>query len=340
MSGILRLWDTFPCDTTSLMKITFNALGWFGSRIIFIITLLSLISACSPASQPVSTPIPETSSTTVPNFDHIVIVTFENKGYNKVVGSLLMPTFNFYARKYTLLTQFYAVAHPSLPNYIAMIGGDTFNISSDCKDCFVNAKSLPDLIEASGRTWKTYQEDMQSPCALTSQDENEYVQKHNPFVYFDAIRLDQKRCDSNVVSFKQLEKDIQSNSLPNFIFVTPNMCHNGHDCRMYRTDYWLYGFLNEIIPALEKDGKNYLVVLNWDEGQDNGTCCGLLQDGGGRIPVVLISPLVKCDYLDSTPYTHYSLLKTISKAWGLPYLGHAADPNQPIILAPWKAPGQ
>jgi hypothetical protein len=94
--------------------------------------------------------------------------------------------------------------------------------------------------------------------------------------------------------------------------------------------------MRRLIPALEKDGSNYLVVLTWDEGQDNASCCGLAQHAGGRIPVVLISPLVKSHYRDATPYTHYSLLKTISNAWGLPYLGHAANRNQPIILAPWN----
>jgi phosphatidylinositol-3-phosphatase len=280
--------------------------------------------------------MPDTPGTTVPNFDHIVIVTFENKDYNNVVGNLLMPHYNWYAWKYTLLTQFYAVTHPSLPNYLAMIGGDTFNISSDCYGCFVDAKSLPDLIEASGRTWKTYQEGMQVACGLGSQDEGDYLQKHNPFVYFDPIRLDKARCQEHVVSFKQLQSDIDADTLPNFIFITPDMCHIAHDCHLYKSDIWLGRLMDRLIPALEKDGSKYLVVLTWDEGQDNSSCCGLPQDAGGRIPVVLISPLVKSHYRDATPYTHYSLLKTISKAWGLPYLGHAANPSQPVILAPWK----
>jgi hypothetical protein len=77
-------------------------------------------------------------------------------------------------------------------------------------------------------------------------------------------------------------------------------------------------------------------VLNWDEGDQDGSCCGLPESAGGRIPVVLISPLVKDNFQDPTPYTHYSLLKTISKAWGLPGLGHASDKDKSLILAPWK----
>lgn len=308
----------------------------FTNSLIFLTTVFALLSACSSFSSRSSTSSAATSPAAVPNFDHIVIVIFENREFGKVIGNPLMPSYNGYARKYTLLTQYYAIMHPSLPNYIAMIGGDTFNIEKDCKNCYVNAPSLPDLIEASGRTWKTYQEDMQTPCALESQDESEYVPKHNPFVYFDAIRLDQERCNASVVPLEQLQKDMDAGTLPDFIFITPNMCHNGHDCKPYKADIWLRKFLHQLLPALEKESSNYLVVLDWDEGDKNGSCCGLPREAGGRIAVVLISPLVKNHFQDSTPYTHYSLLKTISKAWGLPYLGHAADDNQALILAPWK----
>lgn len=300
------------------------------------LAMLGLVFACSPARPKVTRPIPAAASGQIPNFDHIVIITFENKEFDKVIGNLFMPAYNGYARKHTLLTQYYAVTHPSLPNYLAMVGGSTFGIEENCEDCYVEAPSLPDLIEASGRTWKAYQEDMQTPCALGSQDEDEYVQKHNPFVYFNSIRLDEARCQSKVVPLEQLWKDAEAGMLPSYSFVTPNMCNNGHDCRLYKTDFWLRNFLNRLLPALEKDGPDYLVVLNWDEGEQDGSCCGLPPKAGGRIPVVLISPLVKEHFQDSTPYTHYSLLKTISKAWDLPYLGHAADESQPLIEAPWK----
>jgi phosphatidylinositol-3-phosphatase len=312
---------------------------WIAGRTLFIVSIVSLLGARTSSyssNPPISTPIPDTLTASVPDFDHIVIITFENRDYNRVIGNILMPDYNWYAWKYTRLTQFYAVTHPSLPNYLAMIGGDTFNISTDCYHCFVDAKSLPDLIEASGRTWRTYQEDMQTPCGLGSQDKSDYLQKHNPFVYFDPIRLDQKRCQQHVVSLNDLQSDIRAGTLPNFIFITPDMCHIAHDCHLYNADICLGKLMKSLLPALERKSSNYLVVLNWDEGQGNSSCCGLPQQAGGRIPVVLISPRVKSHYQDATPYTHYSLLKTISKAWGLPYLGHAADRNEPLILAPWN----
>jgi phosphatidylinositol-3-phosphatase len=270
----------------------------------------------------------------VPPFEHIVLILFENKEFGSVIGNPDMPVYNRLAQEYTLLTQFYAVRHPSLPNYIALIGGDTFGITSDCNDCFVNAPSLPDLVEASGRTWKTYQEDMPQPCFLGSKQN--YAQKHNPFVYFDPIRLDSGRCPRSVVPFTDLSTDIQAGTLPNYIFISPNLCNDAHDCSLKVADSWLENLLSTLVPALDADGQPYLVVLTFDEGQGNGSCCGLPAQAGGRIPVVLVSPSVKNAFQDDTPYTHYSLLKTIAESWGLDYLGHAADANNVLITAPWK----
>jgi hypothetical protein len=259
---------------------------------------------------------------------------FENKEFGSVIDNPQMPIYNRLAREYTLLTQYYAVQHPSLPNYIALIGGDTFGINSNCSDCFINALSLPDLIEQSGRTWKAYQEDMPEPCFLGST--HLYAQKHNPFVYFDPIRLNPERCLRSVVPLTALQVDIAANSLPNFLFIKPNICNDSHDCLLDISDAWLTNLLNILIPALDATGESYFIAMLFEEGQGNHTCCGLREPGGGRVPVVLYSPLVKNGFEDSTPYTHYSLLKTISEAWGLPYLGHAAEGNHALIVAPWK----
>lgn len=299
-----------------------------------------------PSATSTSTPLPPTATELptitptvtprplVPNFGHIAIIMFENKEFGSVIGNPLMPTYNRLAREYSLLTQYYAIQHPSLPNYIALMGGDTFGIDTNCNDCFIDAPSLPDLIEASGRTWKTYQEDMPEPCFLGST--NLYAQKHNPFIYFDPIRLNPERCARSVVPLTALQTDIATNALPNFMFIKPNICNDSHDCSLDVSDAWLTNLLNTLIPALDATGQAYFVAMLFEEGQGEHTCCGLPEPGGGRVPVVLYSPQVKNGFEDPTPYTHYSLLKTISQAWGLPYLGHAADESNVIIIEPWK----
>jgi hypothetical protein len=325
-------------------------------RFPFWIFMLVVIFACTTSAPPsVASPVPSATSTLtpvptltlpptatqtatprplVPNFGHIAIIMFENKEFGSVIGNPQMPTYNRLASEYTLLTQYYAIRHPSLPNYIALIGGDTFGIDINCNDCFINATSLPDLIEASGRTWKTYQEDMPEPCFIGST--LLYAQKHNPFVYFDPIRLDPDRCARTVVPLTALQTDIAANSLPNFMFIKPNICNDSHDCSLDVSDAWLTTLLGTLIPALDATGQTYFVAMLFEEGQGQHTCCGLPEPGGGRVPVVLYSPQVKNGFEDPTPYTHYSLLKTISAAWGLSYLGHAAEDNHVLITAPWK----
>lgn len=295
-------------------------------------------SAITPTETP--SPIPPTPTWTpsplplVPNFSHIVIIIFENKEFGTVIGNPDMPYFNILANTYTLLTQHYAITHPSLPNYLSLIGGDTFEVDSDCTDCFIDAPSLPDFIEESGRTWKTYQDDMPEPCYVG--DTLRYVQKHNPFIYFDPIRLNPVRCKRSIVPLTQMDEDISSGSLPNFIFITPDVCYSAHDCGLELADTFINQMMDKLVPALDSSGEPYLIILTWDEGQGNHSCCGLPESAGGRIATVLISPQVKNGFQDLTSYSHYSILKTIAEAWELPYLGHAANEETNLITAPWK----
>ncbi len=290
----------------------------------------SSLPAPTATTAPTATPTPR-----VPHFAHILMIVLENKEFGTVVGSPRMPYFNQLADSYTLLTEDYAVAHPSLPNYLAMIGGDTFGITFDCTSCPVNAPSLPDLIEASGRTWKTYQEDMPSACFAGAGYDN-YALKHNPFMYFMPIRLAPARCTNDIVPFSQLAIDLAAGALPNFVFITPNLCNDAHDCSTFTADTWLQNLMPQILPVLDASGQPYLIIITWDEGQGNHSCCGLPAQAGGRVATILISPQAKNGFQDDTPYTHYSLLKTISEAWQLAYLGHAGDAQTALIVAPWK----
>ncbi len=272
----------------------------------------------------------------MPDFAHIVIIILENREFGSVIGRNTWPAVNRWAQEYTLLTQYYAVTHPSLPNYIALLGGDTFGITTNCKDCFVAAPNLADQMESTGRTWKGYFEDMPRPCYLG--DTATYVQKHNPFLYFDSIRLDSSRCERSVVPLSRLEADLAAGALPDFAWIIPNQCNNGHDCLSAIADAWLETWVSKLLSYLEPraEQRPYMLVITWEEGQGNHSCCGLPPEAGGRVPLLLLSPLARKGFWDDTPYTHYSLLKTIETAWGLPYLGHAADESTLPILTVWK----
>jgi hypothetical protein len=290
------------------------------------------ITAAIPTPGLTSTPSPEEAK--IPLFDHILVILFENRDFQQVIGNRELPAFNQLASQNVLLTQYYAVTHPSLPNYIALIGGDTFGISSDCTNCFINQTSLPDLIEGSGRTWKTYQEGLPSPCFVGNS--GEYAQKHDPFIYFDPIRNSPDRCKNDIVSLKDLNRDLAANQLPNYAFVMPNLCHSGHDCSLTVGDRWLSQVIQELQTS-QALGQSYLIFITFDESSsDDSSCCGLPAEAGGRVPAILISPQAKSGYKDETPLSHYSLLKTILSSWKLPELGFTAQSTTQAITAPWK----
>jgi len=259
----------------------------------------------------------------VPAFGHIIVVVLENKEFGRIVGSESAPYLNQLAAEYGLATRFYGVSHPSLPNYLAMIGGDTFGVRDDCLGCFQAAPNLVDQLEAKGITWKGYFESMPRPCFVGDSRDGLYAQKHNPFIYFDDVRNDPARC-ARIVPLDQLSADLATGDLPSLIWIGPNLRSSTHDGTIAEGDRWLANHLPPLLqsPAFEQDG---LLLVTYDEGDSDAACCGARQ-GGGRIVTVVASPLAKPAYTSATPFNHYSLLRTIEDAWGLDHLGHAADP--------------
>jgi hypothetical protein len=291
--------------------------------------------AASQSANPSSSSGTPSPAIGIPNFDHIVLIMLENRDYNSVIGpATQMPLLNALAQQEVILSNYFAVAHPSLPNYISIISGSTQGITSDCKDCFVNQPNLADLIEASGRTWKSYEESMPSPCFIG--DANPYAQKHNPFIYFDSIRLNAARCDQSIVPLTALDGDLANNQLPNFSFIVPNLCNSGHDCSAVTADKWVTDMVAKL-QASTALGTNSLIIIAFDEGSDKSTagCCGLSRPAGGQVAVVLISPTALPEFTDNTPYSHYSLLKTILTVWNLPALGMTSQDSVQTITAPW-----
>jgi hypothetical protein len=265
----------------------------------------------------------------IPNFEHIILIVLENQYLQNVIGNPRMPILNALAKNNVLFTNYHAVAHPSLPNYLAMISGSTQNITTNCTDCFVDQPNLTDGIEASGRTWKAYFEDIPSPCFVGNK--KPYGQMINPFIYFNSIRLNTARCERSIVPLTQLEKDLSANQLPNFAYIAPNLCNSGHDCSVETADNWVGSIVTELqnSPAL---GENSLIIVTFDEGVEQNYKI----DTSGEITTILISPLARQGFVDPTRYSHYSLLKTILSAWNLPELGQTVSASTNVMMEPWS----
>jgi len=236
-----------------------------------------------------------------------------------------------------------------------------------------SVKSLPDELEAAGLTWKGYMEDMgndpsreRRTCghgALGEPDPlqfaapgDQYASKHDPFVYFHSIIDDHARCDAHVVPLDELPRDLRAaHTTPNYVFVTPNLCHDGHDgpCvdgeqgGLESADEFLRRWVPVITgsPAFREDG---LLIVTFDEssalGEDMAEACcheqplpgarfpaGLVGPGGGRIGAVALSPLIAPGTASDVPCNHYSLLATVEAIFGVPRLGYAADPELNLL---------
>ena len=278
----------------------------------------------SPTPSPTLTPTPSPTHTPTPSlaFSHIFTIVMENEEYTTIIGKSDAPYLNKLASTYGLATQYYAIRHPSLPNYMALTGGSTFGITSDCATCFQSAQNLADQIEASGRNWKAYMENMPSPCYIGDSSNGLYAQKHDPFLYYNDIRTNHTRCAKHIVPFSQFTADLAGNQLPAYVWITPNLCHDMHDCSVAVGDTWLSQFVPGILrsTAFTQGG---VLFITFDEGGTGAGCCN--DAAGGQVSTLVISPLVKRGYRSTIAETHYSLLRTIEEIWGLPLLGEARN---------------
>jgi len=257
----------------------------------------------------------------------------ENEEYGSVIGSPSAPYQNSLASRYALAANYTGVAHPSLPNYLALVGGSTFGAATDCSpsQCSLpsTTTSITTLLDARGLSWKEYAESMPASCSQTNSADGLYFAKHNPFVYFDAITgnsgtgITSSYCGSHVVSMTQFYLDLQAGALPNYSFITPNICDDAHSCPLSTGDSWLSTVVAKIINSSSFASTALFIV--YDEGSS-----GDLTGGGGHVPCILVSPFAKMGYVSHAPYSHYSLLATVETIFSLGNLARNDATASPI----------
>ena len=287
-------------------------------------------SAVAPTANPLApshAAAPAPTPAAVPAFSHIFVIVMENHEYGSVIGRPDAPYVNSLAAAYGLATNYYAASHPSLPNYIALTAGSTFGIASDCTTCYVSATNIADQVETSGRSWKAYMEDMPAPCYMGAASGN-YAMKHDPFVYYTDIRNHAARCAAHVLPFTQFGVDMSSGQVPNFVWITPNMCSDTHDCPVSTGDAWL----QRVVPSITGSAafrNGGVLFITWDEGSTNAGCCG--DAWGGHVATLVISPKSISGFRSKIAENHYSLLRTIEDGFNLAHLGAAGwSSNVPL----------
>jgi hypothetical protein len=250
----------------------------------------------------------------VPDFRHVYVIVMENKEYSSIVASSSAPYLNSLIARYGLATQFYAETHPSEPNYIALTSGGLQGTSSDgAYDLTV--PNLFDQIDASGRTWRVYAQGYPGKCFQGSIANavvdgpgaaGEYVRKHNPAISYTTISANPTRC-ANITGLAGFDP-----AAADFEFIVPNQINDMHSSSTAAGDIFLRTFVPEITGSAAFG--NSVLFITWDEGSTN-------LKGGGRIATIAVTPGMPPASRQDAPTNHYSMLRTIELAWGLPFLG-------------------
>ena len=281
-------------------------------------------SASPRVSSPAATRIPAASASPSSGLVHIFLILEENKSYSEIVGNPAAPYINGLIKRYALASDYHALFHPSLPNYIALTSGSNHGITDDrsppSAGYEIAVANIADRIEASGRSWKEYAESMLSPGYAFNA--GEYVTKHVPFVYYTDILGNPQRCRSHVVPLTHLAGDLRSvTTTPDYAFITPNLYNDMHDGPISAGDHWLAHVVPLILGSPAFRTTRSLLVVTWDE--DSGTA-------DNHIATILVGNSVKPGYRSGRRYDHYALLHTIEAAWHLAPLT-SNDAHAPLM---------
>jgi hypothetical protein len=229
--------------------------------------------------------------------------------------------------------------HATAPSGVACRTTDgAFNASCGSLGCAnsIQAKNIFQQLQGAGKTWRAYQEGMGGNCSATAA--NKYAPKHNPPGFFSNLRVagqfQGNTCSQFDVPFPNttcngssctinttgnaLLSALNNDTLPNFSFVTPNLCNDMHDtCTGYSSsvkngDDWLKAWLPRFTASAGYQSGDTVIFVMWDEGTY-----------GGAIPNVVIAPTVAKGKVSSTTVNNIAALKATESMLGLGYINCA-----------------
>jgi phospholipase C len=255
----------------------------------------------------------------------VFTIVMENHSADAILGNAAAPYINQLAKNNAVAAGYHdSFVHPSEPNYLWMVAGQNFGILNDADpnpgQTLASTSHLADQLERAGLTWKAYQESMGAPCGL--QSHGLYAVKHNPFAYFSDINgwngttfAPSARCEAHVVDYTQLDADIAAGTVPNYVFITPNMVNDMHDGSVAQGDTWLS---NEIpkLQATDAYKNGGVIFLLWDEGTSQSD----------DPPFLAISPNAKPGFVSHVDYDTSSFLKTVQAMMGVDPLPCSSAP--------------
>jgi hypothetical protein len=254
-----------------------------------------------------------------PSFKRVFVIVLENTGAEQ---ALAQPYLRSLLREGAYLNKFFAISHPSQPNYIAMTSGDTQGVV-DNRPVSLKARHLGDLLDDKFMTWRQYAGGYPGRCFL-GEVHGTYARKHAPFLSYRNVQNDPARC-ARTVNSAQLDRDIADGKLADYSLYIPDIDEDGHDTGVGFADRWLKVTFGKKFkdPRFMKD---MLVVITFDE--DDGK-------HGNKIYTVLLGDSVIPGARSETRHDFYSLLRTIEDTLGLASL-NTNDAKAKPIVGIWK----
>ena len=259
-----------------------------------------------------------------PRLDHAFVLVLENHSLGEVIGNPAMPALNALARRYGYAANYTGVAHPSLPNHVALIAGSPMGLRSDDPRRRFTGDTLASQLERSGRGWRGYFQGL--PAAGSQADyAGLYGKKHNPFLLSADIAASPSQA-ANAVPYGQFADDLRAGRVPALAFVVPDLCHDMHGAAGCRDraaldragDDFARTWAQEVMEsAVWKPGA--VMVITFDEGE-GGDRAG----GGGRVATIVAAPDGPRGRVSPHPNTPYSLLRSLEDGFGLSPLRGAA----------------
>ena len=280
----------------------------------------------------------------VPLFTTVIVIVMENTSLATLAAAIKSggaPNLGAMASAFAAGSDHHGVAHPSLPNYLALTSGDTQGVTCDCHaapgqgacnvlscnkvlgscSCDSPAPSVADQLEAAGLSWMAYAEGMGAPCNLT--DAGSYAVRHVPFLYYDGIQKNAARCAAHVVDLSAFDLGAPAR----FNFIAPNLVSDMHDPfpagpqNIANGDAWLGPRVKAVLASATYAAGGLFVVV-WDEDDASGGLTG----ADDPIAMYVMSPFAKSGgFLSAVKTDHYSLLATIEDGLALPRMGKAGQ---------------
>lgn len=291
-----------------------------GRHLVVVTAVAAVVLAGGVASQPSSfgTLPAATAVSTRPS--KVLVVVLENHGLSSALRQ--MPFLTSQAKGYARASSYYAVTHPSLPNYLVLAGGSTFGVtdSKSPSSHRLSGGSVFGQLIAHGRTAKTYAEGMTLRCQRTNR--GRYAVRHNPWAYFASSR-ERSLClkydvPAGTTTSGALHRDVAAGRLPTFSMLIPDLCHDAHDCSLATADAWLKRWLRQIKAGPDFRAGRLAVVVTFDEDD---------RISGNHVLTAVMHP-ARRGVVVTRRLNHYSLSATASRLAGAPPLRRAAGtPN-------------